>query len=92
MTDSSFLNQVEILECEFLAEAEKRPDVAAILRRLAETTAYVDPALMEAFLELFEGNRDAKEHRDMLDSIGAGFSPESTTEYVREFIKRRTGG
>jgi hypothetical protein len=46
---------------------------------------------MEAFLELFEDDRDAKEHRDMLNSIGAGFCPESATEYVREFIKRRTG-
>jgi hypothetical protein len=91
VTGESFLSPAEILEYEFLAEGEKRPDVADILRRLAETTPYVNPALMEAFLELFDDDRDAKEHRDMLNSIGAGFCPESATEYVREFIKRRTG-
>ena len=91
MASDSFLSPAEILEYEFLAEREKRPDVAAILGRLAETTPYVNPALMEAFLELFEDDSDAKEHREMLNSIGTGFCPESATEYVCEFIKRRTG-
>jgi hypothetical protein len=91
VASGSFLSPAEILEYEFLAEMEKRPNVAAILRQLAETTPYVDPALMEAFLELFEDDRDEKEHRNMLNSIGGGFCPESATEYVREFIKRRTG-
>jgi hypothetical protein len=75
VASGSSLSPAEILEYEFLAETEKRPDVAAILRRLPETSPYVNPALMETFLELFEDDRDVKEHRDMLDSIGAGFCP-----------------
>jgi hypothetical protein len=76
---------------EFAQSKGDQPRVE-IFTRLAETTDSVDPSILEAYYELFEDLPDGESDQEMMADVGRGWVPETATEYVREFISRRTVG
>jgi hypothetical protein len=104
MTDDTELN-TELLKVEFLNTAEWRRQKAAeypddkrnleaadLLERLAETVDQVEPALLQAYVELWEDAPEAEALSDMLREIGFYTAPKTATEFVAAFISRMTSG
>jgi hypothetical protein len=91
----------ELLKKEFLEEAYCRRiyhdrwnvEAAALLERLANTVDEIDPALLVAYVELWEGsNREAITLSNMLREIGFQRAPQTASEFVSEFISKMTSG
>jgi hypothetical protein len=84
----------EILRLEFeSASGWKRDDKLAskCLARLAETTADIPAALLDAYSELFEDYVDSEVETELRNSVGLSWFPEDATEYVKRFVAIRTG-
>lgn len=87
----------DILKLQFQSAAEfaeSKGDSyrASIFTRLAETADSVEASVIEAYYELFEDLTDGETDQEMMAQVGSAWIPESATEYVKEFISRRTGG
>jgi hypothetical protein len=87
----------ELLRLQFQSAAEfaeSKGDSyrAAIFTRLAETTESVEPSILDAWADLYDGLPDQEADQEMMSNVGRGWLPETATEYVKEFIARRTGG
>jgi hypothetical protein len=74
--------------------AESRGDAsrAEVFIRLAETADSVDTSLLDAWAELYEDLPDQEADNEMMAQVGRGWLPDTATEYVKQFISRRTGG
>jgi hypothetical protein len=96
MTDTNNAEVIrEILRLEFEnASGLKRDDKSAskCLARLAETTADIPAALLDAYSELFEDYGDSEAETELRRSIGVSWFPENATDYVKQFVAIRTGG
>ena len=66
-------------------------EAAELLDRLAATVRQTDPAVLEAYRELFEDVYDSERHGDLLRSIGFHWWPKTATEFVSRFISEETG-
>jgi hypothetical protein len=52
----------------------------------------VDSSLLDAWADLYEDIQDQEADNELMAEVGRAWSPASATEYVKEFISRRTGG
>ena len=68
----------------------RNAEAIKILDTLAATVDAVDPAVLNAYGELFEDVMDGEVHGEMLRRIGFESWPSTATEFVREFIASRT--
>jgi hypothetical protein len=71
-------------------------EAAARLERIAATVPEIEPALLEAYEELFEDDDEdgvvaAHVNGELLGQIGFGWEPETASEFVSKFIAMRTG-
>jgi hypothetical protein len=74
------------------AESKGDSSRAQFFTRLAQTSDSVDTSLLGAWAELYEDLRDQEADNELMAKVGRGWFPQSATEYVKEFISRRTGG
>jgi hypothetical protein len=65
---------------------------AEIFTRLAETVDSIEPSVLDAYYDLFADLQDQEADNDIMAGVGRSWLPESATDYVKEFISRRTGG
>jgi hypothetical protein len=63
---------------------------AEVFNRLSGTADSVDTSLLDAWAELYEDLPDQEADNEMMAQVGRGWFPKSATEYVKEFISRRT--
>ena len=91
----------ELLRLDFVGAADMRRKVPAfhdsgaveILDRLANTVDSIDPEFLEAFGDLFEESvSDGEAMHEMLQSVGISYFPKDASEFVRDYIAKRTGG
>ncbi|SCB35958.1 hypothetical protein GA0061099_1005400 [Bradyrhizobium yuanmingense] len=65
---------------------------AQIFTRLAETVDSIEPGILDAYYDLFEDLPDQETDQELMSGVGRTWVPETASEYVKEFISRRTGG
>jgi len=88
-------------ECAIRHRAAGNEDAALIADRMAETTDDVPAQLMQEFQDLYYESmpEDGDESRwgalqlnlKMDEEFASGYSPETATAFVLEFIRRMTG-
>ena len=71
-------------------------NAAQCLDKLAQTVGAINPAVLEAFEELFDGDdvafRDGETYQEMLRQIGFHYWPDTAEDFCRDVISRQTGG
>jgi hypothetical protein len=70
-------------------------EAVKLLKELAATVDQVNPALLNAYAELWDDKdplREHEEHSDMLRTIGFQWAPDNATEFVTTFIRKMTSG
>jgi hypothetical protein len=84
----------EILRLEFKHASHIAGNSAEMARflQLADTVQEIDPSLLEAYSELFDGLTDVEVSSEMFRRIGLSWFPITATEFVIKFISVRTGG
>jgi hypothetical protein len=65
-------------------------EAADIMEKLAATVDNVEPAVLNAYGELFEDARDSEVHTEMLRQIDVHSWPSTATEFVQGYIASRT--
>jgi hypothetical protein len=92
------------LKSDFMAAANRRRDEATrfplderyheamqILAALAATVDHIDPSLLAAYAELWEGPVESAAHAELLREVGFNFWPGTSAEFVKRFIAKLTG-
>jgi hypothetical protein len=92
------------LKSDFLDAATRRRDEATkspfderyheamqLLAALAATVDQIQPGLLEAYAELWEGPVESEAHAELLREVGFSFWPSTAAEFVSRFIFRLTG-
>ena len=62
-----------------------------LLEALAATVDEVEPSLLAAYAELWEGPVESRAHADLLHEVGFSFWPSTAAEFVNRFISKLTG-
>jgi hypothetical protein len=101
---TSFPYDPELLRMDFLSTAEWRqrkadehPDdtrnheAAEMLERLAATVDAVEPAVLNAYGELFEDAQDSEAHSEILRTIGFSYWPKSASAFVKDYVASKAG-
>ena len=92
------------LKSDFLDAATRRRDEAAksplderyneamqLLAVLAATVDQIEPSLLAAYAELWEGPVESEAHAELLREVGFSFWPSTAAEFVSRFISKLTG-
>ena len=92
------------LKSDFLDAATRRRDEATksplderyheamqLLAALAATVDQIEPSLLAAYAELWEGPVEFEAHAELLREVGFGFWPNTAAEFVSRFISKLTG-
>jgi hypothetical protein len=92
------------LKSDFLEAATRRRDEATksplderhheamlLLVALAATVDQIEPRLLAAYAELWEGPLESETHAELLREVGFSFWPSAAAEFVRRFISKLTG-
>jgi hypothetical protein len=92
------------LKSDFLDAATRRRDEATkspfderyheamqLLAVLAATVDQIQPGLLEAYAELWEGPVESEAHAELLREVGFSFWPSTAAEFVSRFISKLTG-
>jgi hypothetical protein len=92
------------LKSDFLAAATRRREEATrsplderyydamqLLAALASTVDHIEPSLLAAYAELWEGPVESAAHAELLREVGFNFWPSTAAEFVKPFIAKLTG-
>ena len=92
------------LKSDFLDAATRRRDEATksplderyheamqLLAALAATVDQIEPSLLAAYAELWEGPVESEAHAELLREVGFGFWPSTAAEFFSRFISKLTG-
>jgi hypothetical protein len=92
------------LKSDFLDAASRRGDEATrsplderhheamhLLAALAGTVDQIEPSLLAAYSELWEGPVESEAHAKLLREVGFSFWPSTAAEFVSRFISKLTG-
>ena len=92
------------LKSDFLEAATRRQDEATktpfderyyeamkLLAALAATVDQIEPSLLTAYAELWEGPVEAEAHAELLREVGFSFWPSTAAEFASRFIFKLTG-
>jgi hypothetical protein len=89
------------LKSDFLEAATRRQDEAPfderyyeamkLLAVLAATVDQIEPSLLTAYAELWEGPVEAEAHAELLREVGFSFWPSTAAEFASRFISKLTG-
>jgi hypothetical protein len=78
-------------------EATKSPlderyyEAMQLLAALAATVDQIEPSLLAAYAELWEGPVESEAHAELLREVGFSFWPSTAAEFVSRFISKLTG-
>ena len=78
-------------------EATKSPlderyyEATQLLATLAATVDQIEPSLLAAYAELWEGPVESEAHAELLREVGFSFWPSRAAEFVSRFISKLTG-
>jgi hypothetical protein len=78
-------------------EATKTPlderyyEAMKLLAALADTVDQIEPSLLAAYAELWEGPVESEAHSELLRQVGFSFWPSTAAEFVSRFISKLTG-
>jgi hypothetical protein len=93
--DAEEMREILRLEFEHASHIAKEAGNSAEMARfsqLADTVREIEPSLLEAYSELFDGLTDVEVSSEMFRRIGLSWFPITATEFVTKFISVRTGG
>jgi hypothetical protein len=62
-----------------------------LLLGLAGTVDQIEPSLLSAYAELWEGPVESEVHSELLREVGFTFWPDTAAEFVSRFISKLTG-
>ena len=62
-----------------------------LLAVLAATVDQIEPSLLAAYAELWEGPVESEAHAELLREVGFSFWPSTAAEFVSRFISKLTG-
>jgi hypothetical protein len=92
------------LKSDFLAAATRRREEAIrsplderyyeaiqLLASLAATVDHIEPRLLAAYTELWEGPVESAAQAELLSEVGFNFWPSTAAEFVKRFIAKLTG-
>jgi hypothetical protein len=70
---------------------ERHHEAMNLLSALAATVDQIEPSLLAAYAELWEGPVESEAHAKLLREVGFSFWPSTAAEFVSRFIFRLTG-
>jgi hypothetical protein len=70
---------------------ERHMDAMQLLLGLAGTVDQIEPSLLSAYAELWEGPVESEVHSELLREVGFTFWPDTAAEFVSRFISKLTG-
>jgi hypothetical protein len=70
---------------------ERYYEAMKLLAVLAATVDQIEPSLLAAYAELWEGPVESEAHSELLRQVGFSFWPSTAAEFVSRFISKLTG-
>jgi hypothetical protein len=70
---------------------ERYHEAMQLLATLAATVDEIEPSLLAAYAELWEGPVESEVHAELLREVGFSFWPSTASEFVSRFISKLTG-
>jgi hypothetical protein len=70
---------------------ERHHEATKLLSALAATVDQIEPSLLAAYAELWEGPVESEVHAELLREVGFNFWPGTASEFVSRFISKLTG-
>ena len=70
---------------------ERYYEAMKLLAVLAATVDQIEPSLLAAYAELWEGPVESEAHAELLREVGFSFWPSTAAEFASRFISKLTG-